>query len=148
MAVRLTLGALLSLSRDSEAINAVVNHPAVRPFVGPVDLGPVDLSPLVDRPENLFPFSEFGGFMFGWTAPATREVHTFFLPEGRGEWAKAARSEAIEIAREAGTKVLWTRVPLDAPHVEHFARGGGMLPTGETIETFGAPYAVFSMELN
>lgn len=126
----------------------MVNHPAVRPFVGAADLGPVDLSPLVDRPEHLFPFGAHGGFALIWTAPATREVHTFMLPEGRGSWARQARSEGIQAAREAGTRTLWTKVPPDAPHVEAFAVEGGMRPTGEVIDTFGAPYAVFSMELN
>lgn len=139
---------MLTLSRDAQAINAVVNHPAVRPFVGPAEIGALDMTALVGSEEHLFPFGEHGGFAFIWTAPHCREVHTFFTPEGRGAWAAQARTEAIDLAREQGTRTLWTRIPPDSPHVEAFAVGGGMKPTGEVLEMFGKPHAIYSMELN
>lgn len=120
----------------------------MRPFVGAPDAGWLDLSDAVARPENLFPFGEFGGFALVWTAPHCREVHTFMLPEGRGWWARKARGEGVAMALEAGTRVLWTKVPPDAPHIEAFARGGGMIPTGETVDVLGLPYAIFSMEIH
>ena len=139
---------MLSPSRNVEAINAAVNHPAVRPFVGPADMGALDLAPLVERPEHLFPFGEHGGFALIWTAPKTREVHTFIKPEGRGDWAKQARAEMLTLAMEHGTARLWTKIPPDAPHVKAFAVRGGMGATGETVEMFGKPYTIYSMELN
>ena len=134
-------------SHDAAWINEVINHPAVRPFVGPVEMGELDMTPLVERPENLFPMGEFGGFALLWTAPHTLEVHTFVLPEGRGHWARQAAAKGIELAKEAGAVRLWTRIPPDAPHVKAYARAMGMKPTGEVIETFGKPYRIFSMEL-
>lgn len=126
----------------------MVNHPAVRPFVGAADAGALDVSPLVDRPENLFPFGEHGGFALIWTAPHTREVHTFILPEGRGKWARDAAQEMLGIAAEHGTRSLWTKINPEHPNVRIYAVRAGMKPTGEVIETFGSPYAVFSMELH
>jgi len=135
-------------ARDSAAINAVLNDPAVRPFIGLPDAGEVDISPLVVNPMNLFPFGEHGGFALLWTAPHTREVHTFILPSGRGRWAQQAAAEGIEMARDAGTRTLWTKVPADAPHVRAFASVMGMDPTGEAVTEHGAAYEIMAMELD
>ena len=142
------MGALLHLTKDAKAVNAVVNHPAVRPFVGAADAGDIDLSPLLDRSENIFPFGNYGGFALIWTAPRTREVHTFILPEGRGKWARDAAREGIEMARQCGTRLLWTRIPPDGPNVRAYAAFMGMRPTGEEIETFGSLWPIYSMEVS
>jgi hypothetical protein len=138
----------LARTHDADYVNWVVNHPDVRPFVGAPEAGELDLSPIVERPEHWFLMGEHGGFGLLWTAPRTYEVHTFILRSGRGEWGNAARSEGIEFARQRGAKVLWTKIPPRAHHVERFARQGGMQPTGEVIETFGVPHRIFRMELN
>lgn len=142
------MAAILSLTKDADAVNAVVNDPAVRPYVGPVELGDIDFSALVASEQNMFPFGEHGGFALIWTAPHTREVHTFILPEGRGAWARQAASEGIAMAIERGTEVLWTRIPPDGPHVRAYAVGMGMRPTGEEIDTFGTPWPVYSMRVH
>lgn len=139
------MGALLHLSNDAAEINAAVNHPAVRPFVGEPDAGVLDISPLI-VPENLFPFGEHGGFALIWTAPATREVHTFILPEGRGRWAVLAAREGIAIAAAKGTRVLWTKIPPNSENVRSYAARMGMAPTGEVVETLGHPHAIYAME--
>jgi len=138
----------LSLSRDIPAINAAVNHPAVRPFVGAPDDGPLDVTPLVANPDNLFPMGEYGGFALVQTAPGVREVHTFIAPEGRGRWAFEAARKMIDIARDNGTRTLWTKVSVDAPHVRRFAVMSGMKATGETVECFGKPHDVLSMAVS
>jgi hypothetical protein len=139
------LALLLHLSRDAQAINAVVNDPAVRPFVGAPEAGDLDLAPLVACDENLFPFGEHGGFALIWTAPHTREVHTFILKSGRGKWAREAAAEGIAMAAQAGTKALWTCIPDGQRHVAAYALGMGMEPTGETVERCGKPYSVMAM---
>lgn len=123
----------------------MVNHPAVRPFVGAPDAGDLDLKPLIDRDENLFPFGEYGGFALVWTAPHTREVHTFILPEGRGAWAQHAAAEMIGMAAEAGTETLWTQIDPDQPNVRLYAERAGMRPTGEVLHTLGNRHEVFRM---
>lgn len=124
----------------------MVNDPAVRPFVGPEDIGELDFAPLI-RPENWVLMGEHGGFALLWSAPGVYEVHTFVLPSGRGQWARQAASDGIAYARENGARMLWTRVPPDLPHVAAYAKGMGMSPTGGAIETFGVPYDILSMEL-
>ena len=138
----------VSLCRDAAWINRVVNDPEVRPYVGPVELGELDMSGLMGQAENLFLMGEHGGFALIWTAPKTLEVHTFILPSGRGEWARQAASEGMELARQSGAERLWTRIPPDLPHVKLYARGMGMKPTGEVIQTFDKPYRIYSMEIN
>ncbi len=134
-------------SRDVAFINAVVNDPSVRPFVGPEYLGELDLSEAVARPENLCMFGRWGGFLLAWSAPGVREVHTMILPEGRGAWARQARAEMIAYCATQGDTMLWTKIPADQPHVRRFAIEGGMRATGMTVATFGLPYAIYSMEL-
>ena len=138
----------LNRTQDADAVNGVVNHPDVRPYVGMPEIGDLDLSELVGRPEHWFLMGEHGGFALLWTAPKTYEVHTFILKSGRGEWGNAARAEGIDFARRHNAKALWTNVPPQARHVERFARQGGMQPTGEVIETFGVPHRIFMMELD
>ena len=138
---------MLARSYDAAHINAVVNHPDVRAFVGGGD-EELDLTPLVERPEHWFLMDDHGGFLLAWSAPNVREVHTFVLPEGRGQWAADRRSEMLDYARDNGTKVLWTKIPSEWPHVERFARQGGMRPTDDVLETFGKPYRIFTMELS
>lgn len=126
----------------------MVNHSAVRPFVGAPEAGDLDLAPLVADENNLFPFGEHGGFALCWTAPKTREVHTFILPEGRGEWARDAAREGIALAAEHGTELLWTQIEPHQRNVVAFAVGMGMRRTGEVLNTFGHPHLVYSMEVH
>ena len=138
----------LSRTHDVELVNALVNHPEVRPHIGVPDAGDLDLTGVVDRREHWFLVGEHGGFALMWSAPKVHEVHTFILKSGRGAWANAARAEMIDYARKHGAKMLWTKIPPQTPHVERFARQGGMQHTGEVIETYGVPHRVMMMELN
>ncbi len=134
--------------RDVARINAVVNDPSVRPFIGEPDAGEIDFAPAVAVPANLFPFGEHGGFALIWTAPFTYEVHTFILASGRGAWARRAAKAGIDLAKRAGARLLWTRVPrFDWPHIRLFATGMGMTPTGECAPFHGVEYDVLSMEV-
>lgn len=77
----------LSVSREysAERINAVVNHPEVRPWVGNPDLGPLDLSPIVADHANVLLMGDGGGFVCQRQEPGIYEVHSQFVPEARGE---------------------------------------------------------------
>lgn len=134
-------------SRDAQFINAVVNDPSVRPFVGPADLGELDLSEAIARPEHLCLMGVYGGFLLAWSAPGVREVHTFILPSGRGAWARQARAEMVAYCAARGDTMLWTKIPPDLPHVARFATEAGMRFTGMSVETFGVPYMIYKMDL-
>lgn len=90
---------------------------------------------------------EFGGFILVWSAPYSREIHVFLLPEGRGKWGFDAQSDVIAFARDHGTTMLWARIDPAMRALELFARRGGMKPTGETIKSLGISYRIFSMEV-
>ena len=139
---------MLVRSHDAARINAVVNHPEVRPHVGAPELGDLDVTDLVERPEHWFLMGDHGGFMLSWSAPGVREVHTFVLPEGRGKWAEDARAAMLDYARKNGTEMLWTKIAEDDRHVIRYARQGGMQFTGDVLETFGKPYRIYRMELS
>lgn len=141
------MASLLFPTTDAAAINALINHPAVRPTCGLPEMGELDFSNLIARPENLFLIGEHGGFMLLWSAPRAREIHVFLLPEGRGKWGFATQREVVEAAAERGVTVLWARISPDYPQLEAFARRGGMKPTGEVIEAFGVPYQIYAMEV-
>lgn len=137
---------LVHPSTEAAFINAVVNHPEVRPFLGLPDAGELDFSPLMDGPD-WFLMGDHGGFALTYSGPGIREVHTFVLPSGRGRWAMKAAQDGIRYAKDHGTRMLWTKVPRGALHVEAFTRKNGMLPSGETIVQFGTEYDIFHMEL-
>lgn len=139
------MGDLLSFTTDPEALNEIVNHPDVRPGVGPIEAGYLDLTPLTGNPNNLFLLGDHGGFALLWSAPHTHEVHTFITQEGRGKWAKQAAAEAIQLMWSRGTHTLWTQIATDTPHVRAFAAAMGMHPTGEQLMTFGKPHSVYCM---
>lgn len=139
---------MLGRVHDAALVNAIVNHPEVRPYVGAPEIGNLDVSELIARPEHWFLMGPHGGFMLAWSAPDVREVHTFILPEGRGRWAEDARAAMIDYAREHGVKMLWTKIFEGDRHVIRYARQGGMQFTGDVLETFGKPYRIYRMELN
>lgn len=77
----------LCVSREfaAERINAIVNHPAVRPWVGLPGRAGLDLAPVVANPANYLLMGEGGGFLLTQMEPGLYEVHSQFLPEARGE---------------------------------------------------------------
>lgn len=101
----------LSVRREfsAERINAVANHPDVRPWIG--GDGVLDLTPLVADLRNVLLTNDAGGVLFQLLEPGLYEAHTLFLPEGRGRTAVEAVQDALRWmftrtdAVEIGTKV-------------------------------------------
>ncbi len=127
---------------DSRWVNAVVNHPDIRPWVGGDISQPLDLSAAVADRANIFLAGEHGGFACCWSAPQTYEVHTFILPEGRGAWARAFARDGRDWMEREGATHLWTRVHPDAAHVRRFTLQAGFSPAGQhTIDIGQGPVA-------
>lgn len=84
----------LSVSREYSAnrINAVVNHPDVRPWVG--GSGQLDLAPVIANQANVLLMGEGGGFLLVQQEPGVYEVHSQFVPGSRG-------SAVVEAAHDA-----------------------------------------------
>jgi hypothetical protein len=127
---------------DAERINFLVNHPAVRPFIGGDPTTKLDLSAAVADTNNVFVEGKHGGFAFTWSAPCVYEVHTFILPEGRGAWAASFAQEARSYMQRLGARHLWTRVHPDAVNVRSFTLKAGFEPAGtHTIDLGAGPVA-------
>lgn len=76
---------MIHRSRDVAFFNAVANDPAVRPFMGGED-GPngLDLAPLIENPAVVTLRAAHGGWIYVPILAGAYELHTLFLPEGRG----------------------------------------------------------------
>ncbi|WP_422057962.1 hypothetical protein [Sphingomonas sp.] len=134
----MTGATILEPSRDGERINALVNHPAIRPHVGGDVARPLDLSAAVADCDNFFLLGEHGGFACCWSAPSVFEVHTFILPEGRGPWAAQAAADGIALMAQHGARHLWTRVAPDAENVRSYTLRAGFTPAGVRTLDLGA----------
>lgn len=105
-------------------LNAVANHADVRPWLG--GDGPLDLTALVENPFNFAFETAHGGFI-GVAQSATRyEVHSLFLPEGRGaEAIGAMRSAAAYMFSATPCQELVTKVPQTNPAAAAMAKRAG-----------------------
>lgn len=105
-------------SFDAAAINAIVNHPEVLPWVAAPGQTELDLTPLVDDPRNivLMAGQGHGGFVLVQLEPGVYEVHTQFLPEHRGpRLIKRAREAAHWMFCRTDCMELLTKCPVDHP---------------------------------
>jgi hypothetical protein len=95
---------------DARPFNAVANHPDVRPWIG--GEGPLDLAALVGDPANFALEAEHGGWILARHEPGIYELHTLFLPEGRGRTCLAAWREAERFMFAAtDAREIVTRIP-------------------------------------
>jgi hypothetical protein len=104
----------MTLRRDYDAAraNSIVNHPDVRPFVLAPKEGDLDLGPVLGDLNNVALMTDLGGLIFLYQAPMVYEVHTQFLPSGRGEFALTTTREAVRWMFSRSDAIeLWTKVP-------------------------------------
>jgi hypothetical protein len=97
---------------DGEKINRIVNDPSVYPWVRGVCEGPLDLGPLLQDQRHVCLMEDFGGCLFTQQSPGIYEVHTQFLPQGRGAKALATVQGALHwMFTRSGAVEIWTRCP-------------------------------------
>lgn len=75
-------------SMDSAHFDAVGNDPSVRPFLG--GDGDLRLGAIVETPENYAFATPHGGIVLWPLGSGRYDVHSLFLPDGRGDEARAA----------------------------------------------------------
>lgn len=96
---------------DAERLNALANHPDVRPWLLGPD-GPLDLSPFVLNPAVVCLEAEHGAFLLVPILPQVYELHTMWMKAGRG---KAFFAHAAEMFRYVFTRTdaleIVTKVP-------------------------------------
>lgn len=103
---------MLTRTIDAQQINAILNHPSVRPDVAEPKDGVLDLTAVAANPANIFLAGDHGGFVIFKYDAGIYEVHTAILPQGRGEWAKQASAECVNFMFTHTDCVdLITRVP-------------------------------------
>lgn len=83
-------------STDAVFLNRVINDPSVKPWVSLGFKQQLDVTALLSNSKNIFLANEFGGFLLIHRAPGMYELHTQFLPEGRGSTALKAARDALE----------------------------------------------------
>lgn len=93
-------------------LNAILNHPAVRPWVANDDAGVIDVSAAVSNERNVLLMGEHGGMFFVCLQPGIYELHTQVLPSGRGEWARdMAEACALFMFTRTDAFEVLTRIP-------------------------------------
>lgn len=130
---------------DAETINALVNHPKIRPDVGGDGESWLDLAEVVAADRNVALIGEHGGFVYTWTAPETYEVHTFILPTGRGAQAYSMARESLDWMADHGARHIWTRVARGHRHTRLFTLKAGFKPCGEHTLDLGAGPVLFDL---
>lgn len=105
---------------DYGRADAIINSPDVLPFVSFDDTPlPIFIRPLVEDEANYLFLSENGGFFLHCKNDLQNayELHTFYLPEGRGrEVHDAARGMFEFMFCKTSALTIYTTVPDDAPH--------------------------------
>jgi hypothetical protein len=134
----------VQLSTDAQLLNRVMNDPSVFPDISFGHPGPFDGTPLL-KDGNYFFANEHGGFLLIWNGSGVYDVHTQFLPEGRG---KRARLAALEVQRFMFTETDCVVIRTDCPHGNDkavmLALWAGMRKTG-TEEQLGVPCDVYAI---
>lgn len=102
--------ATITRTMDATFLNTVANHPDVRPWLG--GDGPLDLTAMLANPANLAGVTAHGGFVAVAVWPGRYEVHSLFLPDGRGtESVRAMRAACDYIFTVSDATELVTKVP-------------------------------------
>lgn len=116
----------IARSFDPAAINAILNHPVVRPWVADAE-GPIDISRQVTNRANVLLMGEYGGFFCFCLQPGVYEVHSQVLPAGRGKWMRAfAHAGACWMFTRTDAYEIVTRVPDGHIAAKALAMGAGM----------------------
>jgi hypothetical protein len=129
--------AALSRTFDVERLNALANHPDIRPTCGGDGKSFIDLGPFLADELNHAVAWETGCFLLGWSAPHTYEVHLMVLPEGRGREAYDHAGGMIAYMQAHGAERLWARVAKAARGLRHYTWHAGFRPCGEHTLNLG-----------
>ena len=76
---------MIRRTMDATFLNSVANHPDTRPWLGGAPEMAVDLTLLAQNPDNVFLEALGGGWWLQKLEPGTYELHSLFMPEGRGK---------------------------------------------------------------
>jgi hypothetical protein len=115
---------------DPTNLNAVCNHPDVRPWLR--GEGTLDVSDLVSNPTN-YAFElpcGGGGFIVIAKGLNIYEVHSQFVPEARRMTLRAMRESMDFMFTRTDCTMLVSQFPDDNPAADAIGRKGGFKPVG------------------
>lgn len=136
----------LSRNFDPAKLEGVMHHPDVKPFVSLGQEIP-DLRPIIEDEDNYCLMNDHGGFLFvKHPGRNVYDVHTAFVPEGRGPHLLELAMQAREFMfYEVGAEMLRTFVSHDNKPARRLALASGFVDS-ETIELFGVSGSLMTME--
>lgn len=109
---------------DPTFLNQVANHAEVRPWLA--GEGEIDLSGAIANPANFALVNGSGGFLLTPNAPGVYEVHSLFLPEGRGESVKFMDECQEWMFTRTDCIAITSKVPKANRAAKGFAIRGGL----------------------
>lgn len=134
-------------STDAEFLNRVLNDPTVFPLVSLGLPGPLDIAPILANESNVFLQAEYGGFLFIAKPEYVYDVHTQFLPEGRGAHAlRLAKEAAFYMFTQTDALRIDTTVAFTNKAAHRLTRMMGFSKWGET-EINGVPSHYYVLTL-
>jgi hypothetical protein len=122
---------------DADRINALANHPEIRPTCGGDGVSPLDFSEFVANPKNHAVVWDRGAFLFHWSAPQTYEAHVMVEPAGRGRAAYRTARAGIDYLLAQGAERIWSRVAKGDDRTRHFIVAAGFRECGEDTLDIG-----------
>ena len=137
----------------AERINAIVNHPGVRPWVAD-GTGPIDMTPIVSNTRNAVLMGDHGAILFLWFQPGVYEAHTQVLPEHRGQWTMRlieacarwmfTRSDAIDIITRVPASHIAAKAATEGSGLKlEFTRPKGTLFRGKLMDVHLYSYSLW-----
>jgi hypothetical protein len=115
---------------EAAMVSFILNHPTVRPMVGPGE-EEIDPRDLLQDPKNILLFDEGGGQLFQWRGPGVYEAHSFYIV--RGKDALVLGREAIRrMFKEYGAEKIWRATPVENKPARWFNRQLGFRSLGTT----------------
>lgn len=104
---------LITRSFDAVGFNQVINHPSINQWVTQ-NSEILDSTSVIEDKRNILLEANHGFFLFHFHEPGTYEVHTQFLPEGRGSNAFVCSQEAAHyMFTKTDCVEILTKVPIE-----------------------------------
>jgi hypothetical protein len=132
---------------DAERFERVLRHPDVEPYVSlGVQIPP--MAPLVCDRANVCLMNEHGGFLCVKSGEGEYDIHTAFLPSGRGPHLVDLALEAREyLFWTIGARLLRTFVAKDNVPARRLALAAGFRDSCDAT-LFGTPGVIMTLERN
>lgn len=116
---------MIERSFDANFLNSVLNHPEVYPWVCGTLGAPFDYTPFLQDHRNYMFRASHGAFLAMFQGDGRYEVHTQFLPEGRGTAFDAAIESIDYMFSNTDCTELTTMVPVGNAAAKRLAEKAG-----------------------